>query len=210
MIYELRTYDLLPNSVPEVERLFADAYEHRRAFSEMAASLHTEIGPLNQIIQLWPYADLAQRERLSGEASKVDGWPPDIRAFVVSESVEVFVPFDFSPAMKPGSVGPFFEVRTYEFAAGELPKIITAWEAALPERLQWSSLVVLCACEETNRLMHIWAYQSLDQRTEVRAKSREAGRWPPNALARKLSLPTYKLLHQENKIMLPSSCSPIQ
>ena len=45
MIYEVRTYDLLPHSLPEVEKRFGEAYEKRKAISPLAAFFHTEIGP---------------------------------------------------------------------------------------------------------------------------------------------------------------------
>jgi hypothetical protein len=212
MIYELRTYDLRPNSVPEVEARFAAAYENRKAISEMAASFHTEIGPLNQVVQIWPYDDFAARERLTDEASKSLGWPPDIDAFVISESVEVFVPLDFSPLLKAGKPGPFFEMRTYEYGDGDLPNISRAWEAALPERLKWSPLAVLCSSAErgVNKLLHIWPFKTLDERTQVRAGVRATGLWPPHLVAKKLGLPGYKFLHQQNKILVPSSFSPLQ
>ena len=55
MIYEVRTYDLKPRAVPEVEKRFGEAYEKRKKHSELAAFWHTEIGPLNQIVHVWPY-----------------------------------------------------------------------------------------------------------------------------------------------------------
>ena len=61
MIYEMRTYDLKPKSLPEVEKRFGEAYEKRRKYSELGAFWHSEIGPLNQIVHVWPYKDLAER-----------------------------------------------------------------------------------------------------------------------------------------------------
>src|SRR5688500_10347635 len=104
MIYEVRTYDLRPHSVPEVERRLGEAYEARKKLSELAASFHTEIGPLNQVIQIWPYRDLAERERICSAASKTSGWPPRIGEFVVEERADIFVPLAISPEMKPGDL----------------------------------------------------------------------------------------------------------
>ena len=63
MIYEMRTYDLKPRSLPEVEKRFGKAYEYRKKFSPLAAFWHTEFGPLNQIIHVWPYQDLVPEDR---------------------------------------------------------------------------------------------------------------------------------------------------
>ena len=46
-IYEMRTYDLKPRSLPEVEKRFGEAYEYRKKYSPLAAFWHTEVGPLN-------------------------------------------------------------------------------------------------------------------------------------------------------------------
>jgi len=63
MIYEFRTYTLKPRSLAEVEKRYAEAYEHRKKYSPLAAFWHTEIGPLNEIIHVWGYKDLAKQWR---------------------------------------------------------------------------------------------------------------------------------------------------
>ena len=63
MIYEIRTYVLAVGTLCEVEKRFGEAYEHRKKYSELAAFWHTDIGPLNEIIHVWPYRDLAGRAR---------------------------------------------------------------------------------------------------------------------------------------------------
>ena len=68
MIFEMRTYDLKPRTQPEVVKRFGEAYEKRKQLSELAAFWHTEIGPLNQIIHVWPYKDLEERTRIRAEA----------------------------------------------------------------------------------------------------------------------------------------------
>jgi hypothetical protein len=35
MIYEMRTYNLKPRSLPEVEKRFGEAYEHRKKYQRM-------------------------------------------------------------------------------------------------------------------------------------------------------------------------------
>jgi hypothetical protein len=208
MFYDVRTLDLRPHSVPEVERRLAAALEERRILSTLAACFHTEIGPLNQIVQIWEYEDLAERERHLADDTAASG----SGEFVIAERSEVFVPFAISPRITPGAPGPFFEIRTYTYADGDLPKIVTAWEAALPERLALGPLVVVGSSERggVNKLLHIWPYRSLDERWELRRRIREAGAWPPLAVARKRGLAEYTLLHMENKIALPSVYSPLQ
>jgi hypothetical protein len=215
MIYEVRTYDVQPHSLPEVEKRFGEAYEYRKKVSPLAAFFHTEIGPLNQIIHIWPYKDMEERDRLRAEALKAcEGhWPPKIAEFIVTQRTDVFIPFAFSPEIKPGRQGPFFEMRTYTLASGhELPKLTKAWEAALPERLKFGPVTAIWRSElgALNKFLHIWPYKSLNERMEMREKPRATGMWPPSAAARKLGIPEYKLVQQENKIVMPSAFSPLQ
>src|SRR5712691_4466012 len=111
MIYEVRTYDLKPRSQPEVEKRFGEAYEYRKKFSPLAAFWHTEIGPLNQIIHVWPYKDLEERAKIRAAAIKDGNWPPKTAEFLVRQQTDIMVPFAISPEIKPGKLGPYFEIR---------------------------------------------------------------------------------------------------
>jgi len=214
MIYEFRTYDLKPHSLPEVEKRFAEGYETRKKFSQLAAFWHTEIGPLNQIIHVWGYKDLGERARIRDTAVKEGAgkWPPKTTEFLVRQRSEIFVPFDFSPEMKPGKQGPFFEMRVYTYAAGQLPNLTKAWTLAIPNRLKHGPATAILYSElgGLNQFMHIWPYKTLDERWALRNRLREEGSWPPSVVAKKAGLPEYHLVQQENKIVMPSAFSPLQ
>ena len=212
MIYEVRTYDLKPHSVPEVEKRFGEAYEKRKKYSELAAFWHTEIGPLNQIIHVWPYKDLEERGRIRAAAVKDGAWPPKTSEFMLSQRSDIMIPFAFSPELKPGKMGPYFEMRTYTYASGELPKFVQLWGKALPARLKVGPLCAVWYSElgGLNKFVHIWPYPTLDARNETRAKAQATGMWPPSAVAKKEGLPIYQLLAQENKILMPAAFSPLQ
>lgn len=212
MIYEVRTYDLKPHSVPEVEKRFGEAYEKRKKYSELAAFWHTEIGPLNQIIHVWPYKDLEERGRIRAAAVKDGVWPPKTGEFMLSMRSDIMIPFAFSPEIKPGKMGPYFEMRTYTYASGELPKFAQLWEKALPARLTVGPVCAVWYSElgGLNKFVHIWPYPTLDARNETRKKAQATGMWPPSAVAKKEGLPVYQLLAQENKILMPAAFSPLQ
>lgn len=212
MIYEVRTYNLLPHSVPEFEKRFGEAYEKRKNYSPLAAFWHTEIGPLNQIIHVWPYKDVAERDRIRAAAVKDGVWPPKTSEFIVAQQSDIMIPFPISPEIEPGNVGPYFEIRTYTYAAGELPKIMKLWEKAMPARLALSPVTAIWYSDvgSLSKFVHIWPYKSMEERNEVRRKGVATGVWPPSSLAKREGLPTYRLLSQENKIVMPSAFSPLQ
>jgi len=212
MLYEIRTYGVQPHSVPEVEKRFGEAYEARKKYSELAAFWHTEIGPLNQIIHVWGYKDLAERDKVRAAAVKDGVWPPKIGEFIVTQQSDILYPFSFAPEIKPGNVGPYFEIRTYTYKGGELPIIQKTWEAALPGRLKVSPIVT-CGYTDLGALskfIHIWPYKTLDERVKIRNELRAGGNWPPSELAKKSGGRGYHLHAQENKVVMPSAFSPLQ
>ena len=146
---------------------------------------------------------LAERDR--AEAAKDPNWPPKISEFVQTMRSEIVVPFPFVPEVRPGTMGPIFEVRYYTLKAGSLPEVAKGWEAKLPERMKRSPVVLAGGVEfgRANGFVHIWAYSSLEQRAKVRADAVAAGIWPPPGGGD-------RLLTQENKIVMPAAFSPLQ
>ncbi len=205
MIYEIRTYRIAPGSLAEVEKRFGEAYEYRKKYSELTAFLHTEIGPLNEIVHIWGYDNLGERARVRGEAMKEPNWPPKIGEFIREMRSEIITPFSFVPAVQPGRVGPIFELRYYTLKPGTLPDMAKGWEAKIPDRAKLSPIVLAGPVEfgKANGFVHIWAYSSLDQRAKVRDEARAKGVWPPPGGGD-------RLLTQENKILLPAAFSPLQ
>ncbi|MBI3992682.1 MAG: NIPSNAP family protein [Candidatus Lambdaproteobacteria bacterium] len=204
MIYEFRTYTLKPGSVPEVEALFEERLPHREKFSKLTAFWHTEVGPLNQIVHVWEYEDPAERMRLRAESVKGPQWPPPIGQFVVDMKSDIYIPFPGSPTLKPGKLGPVYEMRTYTFKPGSLPQVIEAWNTKIEERVKLSPLagVLYTDAGALNQFSHIWAYKSMDERMAIRKTAVDTGAWPP---------PTRPfLLTMQNKLMLPSSFSRMQ
>ena len=206
MIYEIRTYTLRTGSVAEAEKRFGEAYEVRKKHSPLAGFFHTDVGPLNEIIHIWPYASMEERARIRAEAAKERGWPPNNAEFILNQKVEILTPFPFAPEWKPGNDGPVYELRQYTFRPGTLPDIIKSWEAAVPERTKLSKLALLGSIEfgpAANSFIHMWPYRSMEQRAEVRGKAAATGVWPP-AGGRD------RYLIQANKLLVPAAFSPAQ
>ena len=203
MIYEVRTYQIAPRSLPEVLHRFGEAYEHRKSFSEMSAFWYTEIGPLNQIIHVWPYENAGERERIRAEAGATPHWPPPIGEFLVTMNSEIFTPAPFCPEFKTGENGPIYEMRSYTLKAGKIPGMIEGWAPKIEERSKRSPLTIAMYTEvgDLNKWVHVWSYESLSQRSEVRDKAKADGIWPPGGGGD-------RLVYQENKILLPAPFSP--
>lgn len=204
MIYEVRTYRLKPGSVAECERIFGDALPAREKFSPLGAFWHTDIGPLNEIIHVWPYDSLQHRADVRSRAMQSGNWPPPIGNLIEHMQSEVCIPAPFMEPLTARRLGPVYEVRTYRYRPGAMPTVLERWAKALPAR---TALSPLAACWYSdlgtlNTFVHIWPYASLDERARIRTEAAALPSWPPGT--RDL------LVSQESKIVLPAAFSPMQ
>ena len=118
MIYESRSYTLKVGSLGEFLQRFEEGYEHRKKYSALAAFWYTDIGPLNQVIHVWPYADAAERDRVRADSIKDPNWPPKVHEFIVSQESESGIPSAYAPEIKPGNVGPNFRITSHQAEPG--------------------------------------------------------------------------------------------
>lgn len=205
MIIEMRSYDLKPGTVPAFEERFGAALPTRTKLSPLAGFWHTEVGPLNRVIHIWPYASLEERTRIRAEAVKAGGWPPDLAEFIVSMTSEIYLPAPFSPPLEPRTLGAIYEIRSYTLAAGQMPGMIERWAAKVPERIKLSPLVAAWSSElgGLNKWVHIWAYKDAAERQRIRAEAVAKGVWPPGS-------PAGTMLKQENMLVVPAAFSPLR
>ena len=203
MIYEVRTYDLKPGTVAQFEENFGKALPAREKYSKLAAFWHTDIGPLNQVIHVWGYESLEEREHVRAEASKADGWPPPSDGVILNMNSEIWTP---APFMRPmggdQALGGIYEMRIYTYEPGSIPEVIRKWSEALPYREEFSPLAAGMYTElgGLNRWMHVWPYKDLADRARVREEASKSPHWPSGAPGR---------VRQENKILIPASFSPM-
>ncbi len=200
----MRTYDLKPGTVPEYQRRFADKLAGRLDYSPLGGHWYTDIGPLNQVVAVWPYEDLDHRARIRHEAEASCVWPPDTDNLIISMRSDILKPTSFMTPLANRKIGPLYEMRIYTYPPEEIPIVLKLWSERIGAREQFSPLAG-CWYKESGGLdnfIHVWAYKSLDQRSSIRKGALEKGIWPPTGLN--------KPIRQKNKILLPASSSPMQ
>jgi hypothetical protein len=203
MIYEVRTYDLKPGTLAQYEERFGEALPHREKYSKLGAFWHTEIGPLNQVIHVWPYENMEERDRIRAEAAGDAHWPPRSDGAVVNMNSEIWNP---APFMRPmggdQALGNIYEMRIYTYEPGSIPELIRRWTESLPYREEFSPLAAGMYTElgGLNRWMHVWPYKDLNERAHIRAEASKSPHWPSGAPGR---------VRQENKILVPAAFSPM-
>lgn len=205
MIYEMRTYTLKPGSVAQWEANFSAGLPSRTKYSELGGLWHTEIGPLNQVVHIWPYDDLQQRTEIRAKASQEPDWPPKGGELLLNMESEIFIPAPFSPKLGGGQkLGNIYEMRIYQYQVGSMPMVLERWEEALKGgRLELSPIAACMYSDigDLNVWIHIWPYKDLAERARIRAESQKLDTWPPKTRE--------FLVAQQTKILIPAECSPM-
>ena len=206
MIFEMRTYLMKPGSIPKVEELFGAGMPARTKLSRFGGFWRTEVGTLNQIIHVWPYKDLNERDHTRAEAIRTGVWPPKIADNILEMESKILHPAPFSPHFEPGEHGGIYEFRTYTYGPGAIPKVIEAWSPLIKARSAISPLIFAGFTDigALNQWVHVWAYKNMADRETRRAQAMKPGQWPP---------PRHEsviLLRQESKFAVPASWSPLR
>ena len=206
MIYEIRTYNVRPGTVGEYEKRFAAAYPVRSKYSQLYGWFHTEIGPLNQLVHIWPYESLQQRADIRAAASKdpSGGWPPQNSDLLISQESDILVPIKgMTEVMGPQQWGGLYELRMYTYPAGEVAKVAEKFSEALERRAALYPVAGIWTSDlgNLNRLYQLFPYKDWAHRDEVRGEMRSKGIWPPHAEAR----PVTQLVRH----LVPADYSPL-
>jgi len=103
----------------------------------------------------------------------------------------------------------YFEMRTYTVQPGYLNEYIKHFEDVGLEIIsRYAKLVGYWYTDigELNQIVHIWAYESLDDRSRKRAALYQDRDWQENFMPKALPM----LQKQETKILMASNFSPIR
>jgi hypothetical protein len=103
----------------------------------------------------------------------------------------------------------YYEMRTYTLQVGKVKQYQKHFEeVGLPIISKYTTLVGWWSTEigELNQVIHIWAYSSLDARTERRAALYQDPQWLNDFVPTAFPM----LLKQESVLMNAASFSPIR
>ena len=207
MIFEMRTYLLKPGTVATFEERFGAGLPARAKLSPLAGLWRTEVGTLNQVIHIWPYKDMNERDAILAKAIETKVWPVKVQEFILEMESKILHPAPFSPNFAPGEHGPLYEFRTYTYNPGGIPRVIEAWTPRIKARHELSPLIFAGSTDlgPLNQWVHVWAYKNMGERERLRAIAMPPGGggiWPP---PRHESVTLHK---QEAVFALPAQCSP--
>jgi hypothetical protein len=210
MIHELRRYTIKPGKLAEY---VANAGSIGRAargdrFGRLLGYWSTELGPLNQVVHLWEYADLAARAAARAGLAKEERWVkeylPVSQPLLEAQENMILASFDWAPFRPTTGMG-IHELRVYRLQPGRVGAYGQAMREALPIREKHSVPVGYWQVEigPLNTVVHLWGYRDLAHRAEVRKALAEDATWQ-GAVGRLIPL----LQAQEATILVPASHSP--
>jgi hypothetical protein len=212
MIYELRTYTLKQGSMPEVVKNASTVARAIRGdkYGKLEGYWTSEIGPLNQVLHLWSFADFNERARLRGELAKDARWNneylPLMRPNLVRQDIRLLN--RVVGPVAPQSTGNVYELRTYRAKPlGAMKQWVELFTKSLEAREKYSKIVGLWTTEagQPNEVCHIWSYPDLNARAAVRAASSKDPGWQEF-----LKSSTGLLEEMHSTVMLPAQHSPLK
>ncbi|CAB3715183.1 NIPSNAP family protein [Paraburkholderia rhynchosiae] len=102
MYYEIRTYQIRTGAVPAYLKLVEEEgiELQKRYLGELVGYFFSEIGPLNQIVHMWAYPSLDERESRRQRLAQDPQWQafiPKIQALMETMESKIMKPAAFSP-----------------------------------------------------------------------------------------------------------------
>ncbi len=211
MLYELRTYTARAGGVPKILKANEEVGRPVRGddYGKLEGYWYTDIGPLNQVMHLWSYEDMAERDAKRAELGKLEGWTkeyiPLIRPLIVKQELRFMQAHRELTA--PAEGGNFYEFRNYRVLPGKAGEFMERFVDVMPTREKYSKN--LCAwitqAPDPNEVCHLWAYKDSTERKQARDGVMNETAWQEYGAAVQQIL-----VEMHSTMMWPSSFSPLQ
>lgn len=178
--FELTTLDCHPLATGELARHAGAWLRAPGAGGRLLAAFRIDIGRLGRLVLLRGFdsAEEAAAERARTLAARAPFGGPEV---VTAYRQESYRQFPFLPPLKRARKSAIYEIRSYELRPGGLPATIEAWEGAIGPAAGYTGHLITCmhATDGPPRILHVWGFDSFEQRLDLRAAHYAAGTWPP-------------------------------
>ena len=126
---------------------------------------------------------------------------------ILQQENMILDPVEGVPFTPPEGSNHIYELRSYRAHPGRLPEWLKLFTGILPTRRKYSTPVCLWTSDvgSLNRAVHLWAYNDLNHRAEVRSTVLKDPAWQEFLPA---SAPN--LLEMTSTVMVPTGWSPLQ
>lgn len=211
MIYELRTYTLVPGTQAQFVKQSVEVGRPARGDNHgtLEGYWTTEFGTLNQVVHLWSFPSLDERTRLRAALAQNEAWTkgylPMTQPLLLAQENKILSAA--VPVTPPADSGNIYELRWYRTQVGKTREWIEHFKAILPFREQFMRRVGVWQTEmgQLNEVVHMWVYKDLNERAAARARLAQAPEWQA-FLKKSGSL----LAHMQAIVLLPAPHSPMK
>jgi hypothetical protein len=208
MYYDLATLTLpFGTAAQAAQNVLADC-SAPQAGGELLGCWFSDIGVLNQ---MWVLRGFDSLQALRAERERTQNSANPLGCGEIFQSLEQHSYQGFAwmkparPSAESGIRGPVYEIRTYGIKTGGVQPTVDLWQQYLPARDKLSPCVVaMLALDGMPRFTNIWAYESLNARSQIRADAVAQGIWPPKGG------PAHLSTQMVSTIALPTAVSPLQ
>ena len=160
---------------------------------------------------MWSDPDPVERERLRAGLQADERWAKEFlaqsRHMLVAQENMLLYPVDGVPFTPPGAGKHIYELRSYRTQPGRAAAWTKLFKDVLPTRREYSTPVGMWTTDVggLNRVVHLWAYDDLNHRAQVRADVAQNPRWQE-------FVPTSakELLEMSSVVLNPCPHSPLQ
>ncbi|KNC50541.1 NipSnap3A [Thecamonas trahens ATCC 50062] len=225
-VYELRTYAIQPAHFPAFMKLTGEKIGLRTAVSPLLMYGATEIGGANEVVHLWKYPSLAERQGVRVALAGAAEWNADymdvMRPMLAGQTNLTLSPPGWAgPTAEPVAgepAGAVYELRIRSLQCG----MADAWSELLREALPshpagdalWANLMATVGPHGESAAVEIWRFDSFEARDDVLACLGQPGVMPPSdeatAWHNAMEDSFLYVEHEATKLILPAPFSPSQ
>uniref|UniRef100_H3ASG7 Nipsnap homolog 3A n=1 Tax=Latimeria chalumnae TaxID=7897 RepID=H3ASG7_LATCH len=210
--YEFRTYSVKPAKMTDFIKLTTENIHLRTAHSELLGYWTVEIGGLNQVFHIWKYDSYAQRAAVRTALAQNQEWQGKYISRMLpmldKQHNEVTYLVPWCQIGKPPKKGTY-ELVTFQMKPGGPSVWGPSFEAAVNTHANagYATLIGIFHSEYgfLNQVHALWQYESPDNRATGRHRIHEDAR----VVAAVRQSVSY-LMSQENKLLIPTSFSPLK
>lgn len=178
----------MPQHVEQYKKLIAGYYAGIADSPEfdcrLTGSWEVTVGEVDTFVHIWEYEGMPGYERTKHAVRESKGhlqfFNHEILPLIQKRTSQLNQEFAFWKCAQPSAQGGIFELRTYGLKPGALLEWEHEWRVGLEARLASGHSPVGAWFAQVGRLHevhHMWRYDSLEQRRQMREKAWEIDTW---------------------------------
>lgn len=213
-IHELYKHKVKPGKVQEYRKLVEEFYTSLANNPEydmkLTGSWEVVVGELDTFYHVWEHNGFHGLDLLMPKLAadkKYQDFQAKLAPMLNSRTSQLIQEFSFWPSSPPKQLGGVYEMRNYTLKPGTLLEWEQEWRIGLDARKKFVEPIAAFFSQvgELHQVIHMWHYESLDARKQMRQRAWEIDTWSATVAK------TVKLAdHMSAQILQPLPFSPLR